>query len=98
MAVGNREQPGGLAGVMTLLDALGRWPAPDQLFAEIQRLNCNMEKMHPVMDRLARAAEASNIQQLHTLALTLQNLNLPQAMKTAGDLAAVLGNLNSKFK
>ncbi len=72
--------PGGKSGLEQLLGGLAGLPSPDKLFAELQRLNNNLEKMQPDMAKIAKSVDGLYLQDIRNLTMTLQGMKISEML------------------
>lgn len=75
-------------GLGEALDKFLGIPAPGVMLAELQRLNNNIEIMHPDLHRLANALEKLQSDDMRNLSAALNNIK-------AGDFLRTLNNFTS---
>ncbi len=81
------QQPGQPPGLGKMAEQLLGWPDPQKILGELQRLNNNIEMMHPDIHRLAQALEGISGADIRNLSASLGNIK-------AGDLLRLLNEFN----
>lgn len=77
MAIDPRTPGAGLSDWFT---QLARLPSPEKLFTELQRLNNNLEKMQPDMDKIAKAVDGLYLNDIRLLTQTLQGMKINEML------------------
>lgn len=74
----------------SFLEMMG-FPSPDKVFAEMQRLNNNLEKMQPDLHKLAQATDGLSPTELRNLTQVLQSIRTPELLKALNESNAIMG-------
>jgi hypothetical protein len=82
---------------MMLLGSLGRLPAPEKVFQEIQRLNNNLERLAPDLDKLSRVLDGINGSDLRQLSIQMGNLRINEMLLALGDTNSTIKNLYDRL-
>jgi len=83
--------------VLGWLEVLGKLPSPDKVFAELQRLNNNLEKMQPDLTKIGKAVDGLYLQDIRNLALTLQGMKISEMLLALNEANSTIKNLYDKL-
>lgn len=86
--------PGSLA---EMFQRMTGWPSPDKLFAELQRLNNNMERLEPDLAKIAKSTDGLNPSEIRLLTQVLQGMNTSQMISTLKDVRDTIEKLIGKL-
>jgi len=85
--VGGMEPGSAQQGLGKMAEQLLGWPSPDKVFAELQRLNNNMEMLAPDLRKLAAALDGDRVTDIRNLTSALNAVKV-------GDMLRILNEFN----
>lgn len=83
--------PGQTPSMAKMLEEMTGLPSPDKIYAELQRLNYNMETIQPDLHKLAAALDSIKGDDIRNLSAALNRVNAGDAMRTLNEFNR-LGN------
>ena len=89
-----RPQPPGLG---KMAEQFFGWPDPQKVLAELQRLNNNIEMMHPDIHRLAQALEGISGADIRNLSASLGNIKAGDLMRLLNEFNQLAGHIYEKL-
>lgn len=93
MTMPHQNQP----NVLGWLEVLGKLPSPDKVFAELQRLNNNLEKMQPDLTKIGKAVDGPYLQDVRNLTLTLQGIKISEMLLALNEANSTIKNLYDRL-
>jgi len=72
------------------MDVISKLPSPDKVFTELQRLNNNLERMQPDLNKLAKAVDGLYVQDIRNLTLVLQSMRIPEMLLTLNQVSSTI--------
>lgn len=89
-----RGQPPGLGEAMEKFLGI---PAPGVMLAELQRLNNNMEIMHPDLHRLANALEKLQSDDMRNLSAALNSIKAGDFLRTLNSFTSLMQQIYERL-
>ncbi len=86
-----------MQSLQLLFGSLSKLPAPDKVFAELQRLNNNMERLQPDLHKLATSLDGFNANDLRTLGLQLQTMEVSKVLLVLNETNANINKLYNRL-
>ena len=73
--------PGQAPGMAKMFEEMTGLPSPDKIYAELQRLNYNMETIQPDLHKLAAALDSIKGDDIRNLSAALNKVNVGDAIR-----------------
>lgn len=86
-----------MESAMMIFGGLANLPAPEKVFAELQRLNNNMERLQPDLHKLATSLEGFNASDLRTLGAQIQGLRVQEMLTSMTEFNSTMKAIYGKL-
>lgn len=83
--------------VLGWLEVLGKLPSPDKVFAELQRLNNNLERMQPDLTKIGKAVDGLYLQDIRHLTQVLQGMKISEMLLALNEANSTIKNLYDRL-
>ncbi len=96
MVTGNQSQ-NPIQSALEMVQGLGKLPAPEKVYFELQRFNNNMERIQPDITKLAKALERVDGSDIRNLAMALQGIKVSEMLLCLNEANSTISKLYDKL-
>lgn len=91
------HQPGQQPGFGQMAEKLLGWPEPQKFLFELQRLNTNIEVIHPDLHSLANSLETLKGADVRDLSAALHKINVNDLLRACNQFNLLAGEIYEKL-